>query len=152
MSLVLGYPQLERVADAGPLHDDEVRRQVWEILAGLYPRSDTPDRRFAQRFPYPHLLYLTQVRDDGVSPAANSVVVVGKHLSERGLGFFYQHQPLPNRRVIASLEVQSRWAGFLMDILWYRFTQHGWYEGGGRFLQSVPSPITLPTSAKRNGP
>ena len=83
---------------------------------------------------------VTPAGEDGLSPAGESIVVVGKHLSERGLGFFYQ-QPLPHRRMIASLEGQEAWAGFLINITWCRFTRHGWYESGGRFLQAVPAPV-----------
>ena len=141
MSSVLSYLQLERSAEAAPIVNEALRRQVWGILAGLYPPGKTSERRIDQRFPYPHLLYLSPVGDDGISPAGESVVVVGKHLSEHGLGFFYQ-QPLPYRRMIASLPAQeSRWLGFLIDITWCRFTQHGWYDSGGRFLQAVPSPV-----------
>jgi len=44
--------------------------------------------------------------------------------------------------MIASLEgKETRWVGFLVDITWCRFTQHGWYDSGGRFLHAVPSPI-----------
>jgi hypothetical protein len=141
MSTVLGYPQFERTAEEGPITNDTLRRQVWGILAGLYPPGKTAERRVDQRFPYPYLLYLSRVGSDGISPQGESVVVVGKHLSEHGLGFFYQ-QPLPDRRMIASLQLQEgRWVGFLIDITWCRFTQHGWYDSGGRFLQAVPSPI-----------
>jgi hypothetical protein len=147
VSILLGHPHVEHIDETGPLPDEAVRRQVWKILAGLYPPGRSVERRVAQRFPYPHLLYLTPVADDGISPAGNSLVVVGKHLSERGLGFFYPQQSLPDRRVIASLEVEpSRWAGFLLEIVRYRFTQHGWYDSGGRFLQVVPSPIAFPSS------
>jgi hypothetical protein len=27
----------------------------------------------------------------------------------------------------------------LIDVTWCRFTEQGWYESGGRFLQTVPS-------------
>ena len=33
----------------------------------------------------------------------------------------------------------DRWLGMLLDISWCRFTGLGWYESGGRFLQSVPA-------------
>jgi hypothetical protein len=141
MSIVLSYPQFEATTEASPIASDVMRRQVWGILSGLYPPGKAAERRVDQRFPYPYLLYLTRVGGDGISPAGESVVVVGKHLSEHGLGFFYQ-KPLPDRRMIASLQMQeSRWVGFLIDITWCRFTQHGWYDSGGRFLQAVPSPI-----------
>jgi hypothetical protein len=141
MSTVLGCTQLDQFAETGLSAEETLRRQVWEILAGLGPQAHHPERRTVQRFPYPNLLYLTPVAGDGITPSGDSIVVVGKHLSERGLGFFYQH-PLPNRRMIASLEGKdARWVGFLVDITWCRFTQHGWYDSGGRFLHATPSPI-----------
>lgn len=140
MSSVLGYPQTERSPETIPSADESVRRQVWGVLSGLYPRGRTPERRTVQRFPYPQLLYLTPVGEN-LMPSGDPVSVIGKHLSERGLGF-YHVQPLPYRRMIASLELpQGHWAGFLIDIKWCRFTQFGWYDSGGRFLQTVPSPI-----------
>ena len=59
--------------------------------------------------------------------------------SEHGMGF-YHPKPLPYRRMIASVESGGRWIGFLVDLKWCRFTQQGWYESGGRYLQSVLSP------------
>jgi hypothetical protein len=97
------------------------------------------------------LLYLTPVAADGITPEGESVVVVGKSLSEWGLGVFHP-RPLAQRHVIASLDTGGeRFAGFLVDITWCRFTQYGWYESGGRFLQVVPSPIVRRESA-RPGP
>ena len=44
--------------------------------------------------------------------------------------------------MIVSLESRSgQWLGFLIDVTWCRFTKQGWYESGGRFLQSVLSPV-----------
>jgi hypothetical protein len=99
------------------------------------------ERRHNSRYPFPHLIYLTPVGRDGVTPEGESVVVIGKHLSESGLGFYHQ-KPIPHRRMIASLETANgQWIGFLVDLSWCRFTRQGWYESGGRFLQSVLSPI-----------
>jgi hypothetical protein len=124
-----------------PATDHPVRRQVWNLLAGLHPPGQWVERRFEQRFPYPQLLYLTPLADDGASPGGDSIIVVGKHLSESGLSFFHQ-RPLAHRRMIASLEERGRrWVGFVIDISWCRFTQHGWYDSGGQFLEAVPSPI-----------
>jgi hypothetical protein len=76
-----------------------------------------------------------------VTPVAEPLVVIGKTLSERGLGF-YHAEPLPYRRVIASLESpQGAWVAFLMDLNWCRFSRKGRYETGGRFLQAVASPM-----------
>ena len=144
MSAVVCFPQLEPVLELNPQGDETVRQQVWGVLAGIYPPGGGVERRMDQRFPYPRLLYLTPVAADGITPTGESVAVVGKTLSERGLGFFYQ-RPLPDRRMIASLETKDlKWTGFLIDITWCRFTQYGWYDSGGRFMQAVPSPITRP--------
>jgi hypothetical protein len=121
--------------------DDEVRVQVWGLLTALYPRNDLMERRRDNRYPFPCLLYLTPVAEDGLTPEGETVVVVGKHLSECGLGF-YHREPLPHRRMIASLESgRGQWFAFLMDLSWCRFTKGGWYESGGRFVQTTLSPM-----------
>ena len=123
----------------GPV-DDEVAAQVWGVLTTLYPETNVSERRRQNRYPFPYLVHLTPVGKDGITPEGETIVVVGKHLSERGLGF-YHRQPLPYRRMIVSLQSGSgQWLGFLIDLNWCRFTKHGWYESGGRFLQSVLAP------------
>jgi len=120
--------------------DERVREQVWSLLAGGHQGRLVLERRAVQRFPYPHLVLLTPVGPDGRTPRSESIVVVGKHLSERGLGFFHP-KPVPYRKIIASLRSpQGAVAHFLMEITWCRFTEQGWYEGGGRFLRPVPDP------------
>lgn len=131
---------LERGSNAA---DEEVRAQVCGLLSTLYPRSDKVERRGEQRFPFPYLVHLTPVESDGRVNVDETIVVAGKHISERGLGFYHQ-QPQPHRRMIVSLEVSSgAYLGFLIDLTWCRFTKQGWYESGGRFLQVVNSPIAL---------
>ncbi|MGD9723254.1 MAG: hypothetical protein AB7O59_18525 [Pirellulales bacterium] len=139
MNSTFAHSQLD-ILETIPSADESVRRQVWGVLAGLYPRGHAPERRGVQRFPYPQLFYLTPLGADD-APCGEPIAVIGKDLSERGLGF-YHAQSLPYRRMIASLEMpQGRWAGFLIDLRWTRFTHYGWYDSGGKFLQAVPSPI-----------
>lgn len=134
-------PQLDLLGMPQEGCDDEVRAQVWGLLTTLYPRNDLVERRRDSRYPFPHLIHLTPVGLDGVTPEGDTVVVVGKHLSEHGFGFYHQ-APLPHRRMIASLECgRGRWVAFLIDLTWCRFTKGGWYESGGRFLQAVLSPM-----------
>jgi hypothetical protein len=133
-------PQIDFPLEKSCLEEDEVRLQVWGLLGALYPQHDLAERRKDTRYPFPYLIHLTPVGSDGVTPEGKTIVVVGKHLSERGLGF-YHPQPIPHRRMIASLESHGHWLGFLIDLKWCRFTRQGWYESGGRFLQSVLSPI-----------
>jgi hypothetical protein len=119
----------------------EVQVQIRGVLTELRPRNDMNERRHGGRYPYPHLISLTPVGKDGLSPEGEAIVVVGKHLSERGLGF-YHPKPLPYRRMIASLETANgRSVAFLIDLSWCRFMRQGWYESGGRFLQAVSPPL-----------
>ena len=120
---------------------EDVRAQVMALLGTLYPKHELLERRRENRYPFPYLVHLTPVGADGATPEGETMVVVGKHLSERGLGF-YHPKPLPYRRVIASLETpDGHWVGFLIDLNWCRFTRQGWYESGGRLLEAVLSPL-----------
>ena len=145
MTTLLTMPSavaLEAAAGQASQADQAIRRQVWSLLAGVYPPNKWAERRADQRFPLPQLIFLNPVGPDGLAPLADSIVVVGKQLSERGLGFFHP-LPIPHRRMIVSLEATGHgFIGFLIDITWCRFTQHGWYESGGRFLQTLPSPVS----------
>lgn len=133
--------QLDLLNESKNAADEEIHSQVWGLLTTLYPRTELVERRRDNRYPFPFLIHLTPVGEDGVTPQGETVVVVGKHLSERGLGFFHP-QTLPHRRVIASVETSvGRWIAFLVDVNWCRFTRQGWYESGGRFLQAVLSPM-----------
>lgn len=126
---------------APPAEDPELRARVWKVLSALGPNGDRIERRGRRRYPYPYLVRLTPVGDDGITPQGEPLVVVGKHLSEQGLGF-YHSGPLPYRRMIASLESSDgTWLGFLLDITWCRFVKQGWYESGGRFLQPAGATV-----------
>ncbi len=116
--------------------EEKVRHFVRVLLSGTHPAGAFKERRRDQRFPLARLIRLTPVGPDG-APLAEAVVVVGKDVSERGLGF-YHPQPLAQRRMIASIETRGgAWLEFLIDINWCRFTKHGWYDSGGRLLQVV---------------
>ena len=132
------HPLIDLPADRGAA--DEIRSQVWGLLSTLYPKVSVVERRRETRYPFPFLIHLAPADDPAVQDG-ESIVVVGKHLSERGLGFFHPG-PLPHRRVIASLErPQDGWYAFLLELRWCRFTRQGWYESGGRFLEAVTSPL-----------
>lgn len=142
MTTMIHEPQLDLLPEPGVRAMDDVRTQVWGLLSTLYPQNELIERRRDSRYPFPYLVQLTPVAEDGLSPQGEPITVVGKHLSERGLSF-YHPGPLPYRRMVASLETgNGQWLGFLIDLSWCRFTRQGWYESGGRFLQSVLSPVT----------
>ncbi|MDY0170563.1 MAG: hypothetical protein RBS80_28745 [Thermoguttaceae bacterium] len=141
MEMTTLEPQLDLLPEPNAAPSDDVRTQVWALLTTLYPKHEMVERRRDTRYPFPYLIHLTPVGEDGVTPEGETIVVVGKHLSERGLGFFHP-KPLPHRRMIASLQaVGGQWMGFLIDLTWCRFTKKGWYESGGRFLDPVLSPM-----------
>jgi hypothetical protein len=136
----MNHPQIDLLPDQG-VPQDEVRTQVWGLLSTLYPRNGILERRRETRYPFPYLIHLTPVDEGTLKPCGESIVVVGKHISQKGLGF-YHPKPLPYRRMIASLESGGgRWFGFLIDLNWCRFMKQGWYESGGRFLEAVDSPM-----------
>lgn len=138
---MMGQPQIDLLPENLQDGEDEVRTQVWGLLTSLYPRNTCIERRREHRYPFPYLVHLTPVADDGITPQGEPVVVVGKHLSEKGLGF-YHPKPLPYRRMIVSLEAgNGKWLAFLINLTWCRFTRQRWYESGGRFLQAVLSPL-----------
>ena len=116
-------PQLDSLAERASEVNDEVRAQVWGLLTALYPRNDLIERRRENRYPFPCFVHLTPVGKDGVTPEGETMVVVGKDISEHGLGFYHQ-TPLPYRRMIASLESsRGRWHGFLVDLQLVPFHQ-----------------------------
>ncbi|MCS7303503.1 MAG: hypothetical protein NZ602_00125 [Thermoguttaceae bacterium] len=137
----IAFEQQVESALAAPPTDPQVRVRVAHLLKRLFPGEQLPERRQDQRYPFPYLVHLTRLAADGLTPTDQSIVVVGKHISESGFGF-YHFQPLADRRMIASFEtVSGQWIAFLLDIRWCRFTQQGWYESGGRFLRAVPCPF-----------
>jgi hypothetical protein len=124
-----------------PTSDQQIRQRVQRILRQHRWQWDERDRREDRREPFPYPIYVTPVSEGGIPLTDETIVVLGKHLSERGLDFYYE-APLPHRRVIVSWESSDgTWLALLLDLRWCRSTKYGWYENGGRFLQAVPSPL-----------
>jgi len=95
------------------------------------------------RHPFPYPVHLTPVDAQGRPQLAEAITVLGKHLSNHGLDF-YHREPLAWQYVVASIAGgENRWLGFLMELTWCRFGQHGWYDNGGRFLSVTPSPLNV---------
>lgn len=117
--------------------DELIGRQVRTLLQRTQAAPAMLERRQNQRHPLPSLLTLYPADDGACEPPQ---VIVGKDISERGLGFFHQ-RPIPFRRAIVVCDVPGAGqAAFLIDISWCRFTRQGWYESGGRLLEAVPPP------------
>ena len=123
----------QRVAD--------VRTCVQELIGEVSKKSVFAERRQDQRFPFTQLIQMTPVDQAGTPLTDQTSTVIGKHLSERGLDFFNQ-QPVAYRRVIVTLETLSGLTtSLLMDLSWCRFTKQGWYDNGGRFIETVENPL-----------
>jgi hypothetical protein len=124
----------------GNRQGDRIALSIHGVLAAVQPARRLPDRRREARHPYPYPIHLTPLDESGLPDAERTFVVIGKHLGERGLDFYCQ-QPLPQRRVVASLDSGRGWLGLLMELAWCRFSRHGLYDNGGRFLALVRSPL-----------
>jgi len=121
---------------------DAVARGVRQALAAAqqHPYGGA-ERRREPRLPYPYPIYLTPLAPSGLPLVDNTLIVIGKHLSEHGVDF-YHREAIPHRRVIASLDAgELGWVGLLLELTWCRFTRHRWYDNGGRFLAVVDSPL-----------
>jgi hypothetical protein len=126
--------------------ESEVIETVRSVLASHFAGVLAVERRRDRRYPYPHLIRLTPLADDGQNVAGVPLVAVGKQLSETGLGFFHS-TPLPYRRMLVSLDAaDGRALSLAIDLTWCRFTRFGWYESGGRFLRVVRSPPAMPSA------
>ncbi len=133
-------PSLAHIGSSGSLVLDSNKREgLRSLLACVYPSVAQLERRGERRYPYPYLVRLAPLADDGRTRLDEHIVVVGKQISEHGLGFYHQ-QPLAFRQAIVSLDRADGPAiQVQIDLTWCRFTRLGWYESGGRFLQVISS-------------
>lgn len=118
-----------------------IASSVRSALFAVEPFRKGTERRKESRHAYPYPIHLTPLAASGQPEVLRTFVVIGKHLSPHGLDFYFR-LPLPERRVIASLDGgREGWVGLLLELTWCRFSRHGWYDNGGRFLAVVPSPL-----------
>jgi hypothetical protein len=124
-------------ADPAVRADPTVREYVREILSRSFKERVVGERRLDQRYPYPNLIPLIPVDENTLQPIGEPLVVVGKHLSQRGLDFFH-NAPIPYRKMIAQLTTEDGpTCELLLDLTWCRFVGGGWYDNGGTFTQVV---------------
>ena len=109
-------------------------------LAGAWGAVRGGERRSEQRQPFPYPLLLTPVDARSLVPLGQALVVLGKHLAERGIDF-YTSDPLAFRFLLADLEFAAGGrARYLLEVTWCRFNKFGLYENGGRFLKCLEAP------------
>ena len=121
------------------LPDETIAAQVRRLLSATYQPVKGAQRRADQRFPYAKLVLLRPLDAHGEPLDGEPTVAVGKHLSERGIGF-YHPGPMPHRLVEAEIDLPNgQSCRFVVELKWCRFTRLGWYESGGRFLALAAS-------------
>jgi hypothetical protein len=126
-----------------PPAGDRLRSVVHQAVSHAGYAGRGIERRREDRYPYPRLIRLSPVAADGVTPLGDCVVVVGKHLSPRGIDFFHR-EPLPHRRMVAWLETKGGATyPLLVELLWCRFTKEGWYDNGGRLIRVLELNVPL---------
>ncbi len=122
---------------------DRVEEIVRLALACSCPSRKVPERRVETRHAYPYPIYLTPLDKQGELLADETIVAIGKHLSDHGVDF-YHRAAVPHRQMICSMTVgDRRWVSLLLQLSWCRFSSHGWYENGGKFLKPAPTPVHL---------
>ena len=119
--------------------DHEIRACVGAMLAEVAPQFRPAERRRDRRYAFPYPIALTPIEFPGSQQPLSDkrFVVVGKHLSERGLDF-YHSQAISYRRVLAEFETPKHpTRRLVLELRWCRFGKLGWYENGGRFVGVV---------------
>lgn len=108
-------------------------QEVTTLLERIRPAVEQ-DRRGNRRTAIPFLFELSPFPGEVPEELAHSFVVVGKDVSERGIGFYHE-RPIPYRRGVLTVDLPCDGPVQLeVDLLWCRFTSLGWYESGGRLL------------------
>lgn len=139
---VLPMPLAAASNSAAGRRQDRIVSSVRSALAAIEPFRRPLERRRESRHPYPYPIHLTPFGESGQPDVERTLVVIGKHLAPHGIDF-YCRQPLAERRVIASLDCGCEgWIGLVVELEWCRFSRHGWYDNGGRFVAVVPSPLS----------
>jgi len=145
----LSVGPLEPLNGSPVCRNDPIGERIRAALVGARPIREAVERRREPRHPFPYPVQVTPVTTHGKLVSDLSIFVLGKHVSRLGLDF-YHIEPVPHRRVIASLPCGNDGSVcFLMDLTWCRFGTHRWYENGGRFVQALrsladhPEAVTL---------
>jgi hypothetical protein len=122
------------IARLRPRPEDMFDRPLRSLLEMLQPGIRV-DGRLYDRVAIPALFRLTPLDTRHGGPAGEAIVVVGKNLSQRGIGFFH-NRPIPYRQAVIELNQPELgvWAAEI-DLQWCRFTKVGWYESGGRIVR-----------------
>lgn len=114
------------------------QQHLQRLLARIGP--DPNERRNTDRRSLSVLMRLTPLDARNGSKMADpdeSITVVGKDFSPRGIGMYHQER-LPHRFVELAIDDPQMGSVVLeIELTWCRYTKQGWYESGGRVLSCV---------------
>jgi hypothetical protein len=121
--------------------------QLEALLTRLHPAVGR-ERRHDDRIAIPVLFRLTPFDVDRQLLEHESLIVVGKNISRRGVSFYHE-KSITHRRALIELADPSV-GSFVaeIDVSWCRFTKPGWYESGGRLIRSALNTANSSTTAE----
>ncbi len=117
-----------------PTMREEIASFVNHCLVNLDRHESMLDRRRDQRYSFPILIRLTPVDLSSMRVIGDPVLVVGKHISVSGLGFFHAYS-LPHATFLVSVANDGGTTELVWKSRWCRFLADGWYESGGQFIR-----------------
>lgn len=82
--------------------------------------------------------------DDSYQSASAPVIVLGRDISADGISFVHG-LPLPFRYVAVSIRSAAGIQTVAARLTWCRYSRHGHYVTGGKFLQQIPLTIETPS-------
>src|SRR3954453_11968955 len=121
--------------------------QIEALLSRLHP-AVSRERRHDDRIAIPVLFRLTPFDTDRQLLDQETLIVVGKNISRRGVSFYHE-KPITHRRAL--IELADPGVGIFVaeiDVTWCRFTKPGWHESGGRLIRSGAPAADSSTSVE----
>ena len=123
--------------------DSTIEEMARRVVQQSQPVGQPFGHRSQQRIPFPKLVALSPLQDDGRTLATETIHVVGRNLATLGFDFYHQ-EPIPFRFAMVSLPVNAQhFVHFQLKITWCRFLKPRWYDSGGRFVKASESPDSL---------
>ncbi len=128
----------------GSASASECKRRLGEAMETLLDRLRPPgevDRRCSQRYAMPLPMVLTPIGADGQPETEGAMIVVGRNVSRRGMGFSHSDL-LRCRRAVLRLEDALLGSMIVeVEIAWRRFTTSGRYEYGAHVRRLLPDRV-----------
>lgn len=138
----------QEVSSVEPLLQEEGQDTVLQTLQEVESLIDTlsaswhtspsilQSRRW-HRLPYRKSILLTPIHEETDQPIADQRVATGQDISLGGICFLHDH-PLPYRRITVTFPRDNgHIESLVIRLRWCRFTRHGFYQSGGKFLYPV---------------